>query len=175
MSLSGKIMVSVYDEKIFVVAGDGAYDRCGILGLSFKGEACRARLIKEIEVFVRNKELYRVAARYLTLRLYRDGIADGVKGDGKGDDDKRNNHRPSPHKGRRHLPDDMAYLLAPQFYVVYVILVVVHISKSLLQLFQGQCFTYLHLKAATVADYSGCSSTVRLPMISVSSPTLTGS
>ena len=67
-------MVSVYDEKIFVVAGDGAYDRCGILGLSFKGEACRARLIKEIEVFVRNKELYRVAARYLTLRLYRDGI-----------------------------------------------------------------------------------------------------
>ena len=68
-------MVSVYDEKIFAVAGDGAYDRCSIFGLSFKGEACRVRLIKEIEVFVRNKELYRVVARYLTLRLYRDGIA----------------------------------------------------------------------------------------------------
>ena len=70
-------MVSVYDEKIFAVAGDGTHDRCGIFVLSFKGEACRARLIKEIEVFVRYKEFYRVVARYLALRLYRDGIADG--------------------------------------------------------------------------------------------------
>ena len=70
-------MVSVYDEQLVVVAGDGAHDWGGILVLSFKGDACRARLIKEIEVFVRYKEFYRVVARYLALRLYRDGIADG--------------------------------------------------------------------------------------------------
>ncbi len=57
-------------------------------------------------------------------------IADGVESDGKGNDDKGNDHRAGPHKGRRHLPDDVAHLLAPQFYVVYVILVAVHISKS---------------------------------------------
>ena len=130
--LGGKVMVSADNEQLVVVAGDGAHDWGGIIVLSFKGDACRARLIKEIEVFVRNKELYRVVAHYLTLRLYRYGIADGVEGDGKGDDDKRNDHRADPHKGWRHLPDDVAYLLAPQFYVVYVILVVVHISKSLL-------------------------------------------
>ena len=53
-------MVPVYDEKIFAVAGDGTHDGCGIIVLSFKGEACHARLIKEIEVFVRNKELYQI-------------------------------------------------------------------------------------------------------------------
>ena len=110
-------MVSVYDEKIFAVAGDGAHDRCGIFVLSFKGDACRARLIKEIEVFVRDKELNRVFARYLSLRLYRDGIANGVESDGKGDDDKRNDQRTGPHKGWRHLPDDVANFLAPQFYI----------------------------------------------------------
>ena len=134
VGLSGKIMVSVYDEQLVVVAGDGAHDRGNVIVLSFNGEACRARLIKKIEVFVRNKELYRVVAHYFALRLYRDGIADGVEGDGKGDDDKGNDHRSGPHKGWRHLPDDVAHLLAPQFYVVYVILVVVHISKSLLLL-----------------------------------------
>lgn len=145
----------------------GAYDRCGILVLSFKGDVCRAWLIKEIEIFVRNKELYRVVARYLTLCFYRDGIADGVEGDGKGNDDKRNDHRAGPHKSRRNLPNDVAHLLAPQFYVVRFILIVVHTLKSLMPLFQGQCFTYLHLKVATVADYSDCSSVVRLLMISV--------
>ena len=103
----GKIMVSVYNEQLVVVAGDGTHDRGNVIVLSFKGDACHARLIKEIEVFVRNKELYRVAARYLTLRLYRDGIADGVKGDGKGDDDKRNDHRADPYKSWRHLPNDV--------------------------------------------------------------------
>ena len=174
-SFGGKIMISGDDEQLVILAGDGTHDWGNVIVLSFKGDACRARLIKEIEEFVRNKELYRVVARYLSLRLYRDGIADGVEGDGKGDDDERNDHRAGLHKGWRHLPDDVAHLLTPQFYVVYVILVVVHISKSLLQLFQGQCFTYLHLKAATVADYSGCSSTVRLPMISVSFLVPTGS
>ena len=77
VSLSCKIMISGDDEQLVVVAGDGAHDWGNAIVLSFYGEACCARLIKEIEVFVRNKELYRVAARYLTLRLYRDGIADG--------------------------------------------------------------------------------------------------
>ena len=130
VGLSGKIMVSVYDEQLVVVAGDGTHDRGNVIVLSFKGDACHARLIKEIEVFVRNKELYRVVAHYFALRLYRDGIADGVGGNDKGDDDKRNDHRADSHKSWRNLPDDVAHLLAPQFYVVYVILVVVHISKS---------------------------------------------
>ena len=77
VGLSGKIMVSVYDEQLVVVAGDGAHDWCGIFVLSFKGDTCRARLIKEIEIFVRYKEFYRVIARYLSLRLNRDGIVDG--------------------------------------------------------------------------------------------------
>lgn len=51
VSLSGKIMVSVYNKQFVIVAGDGAYDWCGILVLSFKGDACRAWLIKEIEIF----------------------------------------------------------------------------------------------------------------------------
>lgn len=63
------------------------------------------------------------------LRLYRDRITDGVESDGKGDDDKCNDHRSCPYKGWRHLPDDVAHLLATQFYVVHVILDVVHISK----------------------------------------------
>ena len=136
-SLSGKIMVSVYDQQLVVVAGDGTHDWGNVIALSFKGHACRARLIKEIEVFVRNKELYGIVVRYLTLRLNRDGIADGVESDGKGDDDKRNDHRAGSHKVRRHLPDDVTHLLAPQFYVVYVILVVVHISKT--------CYCWLYL------------------------------
>ena len=121
VGLSGKIMVSVYDEQLVVVAGDGTHDWGIVIVLSFKSDACRARLIKEIEVFVRNKELYRVVAHYFALRLYRDGIADGVEGDGKGDDDKRNDHRAGSHKGWGHLPDDVTHLLAPQFYVVYAI------------------------------------------------------
>lgn len=35
----------------------GAHDWSYVIVLSFKGDACRARLIKEIEMFVRNKEL----------------------------------------------------------------------------------------------------------------------
>ena len=133
-SLSGKIMVFAYDEQLVVVAGDGTHDWGNVIVLSFKGNACRAWLIKEIEVFVRNKELYRVVAHYLPLRLYRYGVADGVEGDGKGNDDKGNDQRTGPHKVRRHLPDDVTHFLATQFYVVYVILVVVHILKSLLSL-----------------------------------------
>lgn len=113
VSLSGKIMISEDDEQLVAVAGDGAHDWCGILVLSFKGKACRAWLIKEIKVFVRDKELYRVVAHYFALCFYRDGIADGVEGDGKGNDDKRNDHRAGPHKSRRNLPDDMTHLLAP--------------------------------------------------------------
>ena len=43
-------MVSVYDEQLVVVAGDETHDWGGIFVLSFKGEACRARRIKEIEM-----------------------------------------------------------------------------------------------------------------------------
>ena len=130
VGLSGKIMVSVYDEQLVVVAGDGTHDWCGIIVLSFKGEACRARLIKEIVVFVRDKDLYGIVVRDLALRLYRDRITDGVESDGKGNDDKGNDYRSGPYKGWRHLPDNVAHLLTPQFYVVYVILIAVHISKS---------------------------------------------
>ena len=129
-SLGGKIMISGDDERLVVVVGDGTHDWGIVIVLSFKSDACRARLIKEIEVFVRNKELYGIVVRYLTLRLNRDGIADGVESDGKGDDDKGNDQRSGSYKGWRHLPDDVAHLLTPQFYVVHVILVVVHISKS---------------------------------------------
>ncbi len=46
----GKIMLSGDDEQLVVVVGDGAHDWCGILVLSFKGDACCARLVKEIKV-----------------------------------------------------------------------------------------------------------------------------
>jgi len=114
-------MISGDDERFVIVAGDGTHDWGIVIVLSFKSDACRAWLIKEIEVFVRNKELYRVVAHYLPLRLYRYGVADGVEGDGKGDDDKRNDHRAGSHKVRRHLPDDVTHLLTSQFYVVYAI------------------------------------------------------
>ena len=82
-SFGSKIMISEDDEQLVVVAGDRAHDGCGILVLSFKGDTCREWLIKEIEILVRNKELYRVVAVDLSLRLYRDGIADGVEVDGR--------------------------------------------------------------------------------------------
>ena len=54
----GKIMISRDNEQLVIVAGDGAHDWCGILVLSFKGDMYRARLIKEIEIFVRDKDFY---------------------------------------------------------------------------------------------------------------------
>lgn len=92
-------MVSVYDEQLVVVVGDGTHDWGNVIVLSFKGNACRARLIKEIEVFVRNKDFYSIVGGDFALRLYRDGIADGVESDGKGDDDKGNDQRSGSYKG----------------------------------------------------------------------------
>lgn len=70
-------MLTFHDNQIPAIVVNPTHTGHGILVLPFHGDACRAGLIKEIKVFVRNKELYRVVARYLALRLYRDGIADG--------------------------------------------------------------------------------------------------
>ena len=70
-------MLTFHDNQIPAIVVNPTHTGHGILVLPFHGDACRAELIKEIKVFVRNKELYRAVARYLALRLYRDGIADG--------------------------------------------------------------------------------------------------
>lgn len=70
-------MLTFHDNQIPAIVVNPTHTEHGILVLPFHGDACRARLIKEIEIFVRYKEFYRVVARYLALRLYRDGIADG--------------------------------------------------------------------------------------------------
>ena len=130
--LGDKIMPTSNALQTTVVADDEVLYRRGIFGLPLKGDACHARLVKEIEVFVWDEEFYSAIVIYLALGLYRDGIANGIESHGKGDDDKRDDHRTGSHKDWGHLADDAAHLLAPQFYVVCFIIVVVHISKSLL-------------------------------------------
>lgn len=96
--LGDKIMPTSNALQTTVVADDEALYRRGIFGLPLKGDACHARLVKEIEVFVWDEEFYSAIVIYLALGLYRDGIANGIESHGKGDDDKRDDHRTGSHK-----------------------------------------------------------------------------
>lgn len=102
--------------------------RLGIRVFSLISHADPPRLIKEIEILVRDNDLKGVVRHDPALHLYHYRIADGVESDSQGYDYQCNGDCSRPYKQRRYLSDDMTDFLTAQFYVVYII--VLHDAPS---------------------------------------------
>ena len=102
--------------------------RLGIRVFSLISHADPPRLIKEIEILVRDNDLKGVVRHDPALYLYRYRIADGVESDSQGYDYQCNDDCSRPYKQRRYLPDDVTYLLTTQLNIVYII-VLHHVSS----------------------------------------------